>query len=169
MARLALACLLGSLLISSACSSGGAVSTLPGAIASQDGAADGSMADDAGSDSASTDAASAGDSTGPGDVATEEDTAAPGDTSDADDAAPACPTPSFKLDASPVLKQYCGKCHSGWTDSCTSAKKQMKSILLNVNGGYMPPKGQPQLSAQDKAVLKAWSSGGMVCGTATCP
>jgi mono/diheme cytochrome c family protein len=88
--------------------------------------------------------------------------------------------PNFEKDIQPLFQTRCGKCHSskarkGGLDLSSMAglkkggesgepavvKSLDESLLwIMIDGGDMPPKGQPSLSAKEKQLIRKWIEGG---------
>ena len=94
-------------------------------------------------------------------------------------------SPNFETDLQPLFQARCGKCHSskarkGGLDLSTMAglKKGGESgepavvkslddslLWIMIDGGDMPPKGQPPLSAKEKQLIRTWIEGGAKSGS----
>ena len=95
-------------------------------------------------------------------------------------AASADDEPTFEKHIQPLLKSRCGKCHSGTTkkggldlSSMVAIRKGGESgepgvvksldeslLWIMIDGGDMPPEGQPQLKADEKNLIRKWIEGG---------
>ncbi|MBM80273.1 MAG: hypothetical protein CMJ78_06720 [Planctomycetaceae bacterium] len=94
--------------------------------------------------------------------------------------------PIFETDIKPVLSRQCGKCHSGKVRKGNLDLSSMKSIrrggesgeaLIDklsesylwamIDGGEMPPDGEPQLSKPEVKLLRRWLETGAASKTPT--
>lgn len=71
-------------------------------------------------------------------------------------------------DVQAILQSKCSKCHSNYGGSCSGSKPAAGKISGAI-GGFMPPKSQPQPTADEIAAVKAWAAGGALCSKADCP
>ena len=88
--------------------------------------------------------------------------------------------PVFEVDVAPILANKCGKCHSskvqkgaldlssmralrrgGESGESAVAESVDDSLLwIMVDGGDMPPEGQPPLSDDERSLIRAWLAAG---------
>jgi hypothetical protein len=76
-------------------------------------------------------------------------------------------TPSYRLEAGPIIEQRCATCHfPGNTQSRyvfsdhADVYADRQTILTRIYGCVMPPDGAPQLTPDERRVLLEW----FVCG-----
>ena len=89
-------------------------------------------------------------------------------------------SPVFEADVRPVLQKRCGKCHGekvrkgdldlstmagvrrgGESGEAAIADKPADSLLwIMIDGGDMPPEGQPRLTSQERQLIRRWISSG---------
>jgi hypothetical protein len=76
-------------------------------------------------------------------------------------------TPSYRLDAAPIIMQRCATCHYAGNnrsryvfaahDDVSDARQ---TVLSRIYSCVMPPEEAPPLDAEERSVLLAW----LVCG-----
>lgn len=72
--------------------------------------------------------------------------------------------PGWEQDIKPIYKKYCSKCHSAQggalnLDSAAAWETNILSILDYVEGGVMPPTGDP-VTEEEIYTIRAWQAGG---------
>ena len=84
--------------------------------------------------------------------------------------------PTFESDIAPILSQKCGKCHSDRVQKGALDLSSMRALRKGgesgeplvgesidesllwamIDGGDMPPEGQPGLTSDERATIKSW-------------
>jgi cytochrome c5 len=126
---------------------------------------------DGGAETASGGVDAVADSSTGADSATAPDTASEADAAAAADANPVqdatAPAKVSWSSVSAIISTKCGNCHSGFlffkATDCASTVKQGKKLAQEVQMNTMPPKGQPQLTADEKAAVLKWAEDGFAC------
>jgi hypothetical protein len=76
-------------------------------------------------------------------------------------------TPSYRLDAAPIIERRCATCH--YPDNTQSryvfsnhddVYADRQTVLTRIYGCVMPPDGAPQLAPDERRILLEW----FVCG-----
>ncbi|MFT5323751.1 MAG: hypothetical protein ACI8P0_001602 [Planctomycetaceae bacterium] len=88
--------------------------------------------------------------------------------------------PVFEVDVAPVLASKCGKCHGGKVrkgdldlssmrglrrggesgESVVAESVDDSLLWIMIDGGDMPPEGQPPLSDDERSLIRAWLAAG---------